>query len=338
MSLKLTVVDQSPVQGLPADISPVALTVKLARACDRLGYHRYWLAEHHNSINFAGPCPEILISHIASVTERIRVGSGGVMLTHYSPYKVAEQFSMLETLYPGRIDLGIGRAPGGDALASHALAYPAQPGLENYAEQAWLLQNLLHRTLEPDHPYSKLQVMPGKPAIPETWMLGSSGGSAGLAGQVGMKMSLALFISPEPAPPAVVTEYRQAWRDAGHRGEPEAGIAVAALCADSREEAEYLAAPAAYWKVKAFRQGIREVLKSPAEALRLKATLSAADQAFFEAVLNSMVLGNGEECAEQIHHIADRYQTKEVGILTVTHDFQHRLNSYEHLARVLIGE
>jgi len=337
MSLKLTVVDQSPVQGLPANTSPVALTVELARSCDRLGYHRYWLAEHHNSRNFAGPCPEILISHIASVTDRIRVGSGGVMLTHYSPYKVAEQFSMLETLYPGRIDLGIGRAPGGDALASHALAYPAQPGLEDYAEQAWLLQNLLHRTLEPGHPYGDLQVMPGEPAIPETWMLGSSGGSAGLAGQVGMKMCLALFISPEPAPPEVITEYKQAWQDAGHRGKPEASIAVAALCAGSREEAEYLAAPAAYWKVKAFRQGIREVLKSPADALCLKATLNAADQAFFEAVMNSMVLGSAEECAEQISRIADRYQTEEVGILTVTHDHRHRMDSYERLAQALIG-
>lgn len=336
MTLKLTVVDQSPVQGLPSDISPVAVTVDLARACDRLGYHRYWLAEHHNSINFAGPCPEILIGHIASQTERIRVGSGGVMLTHYSPYKVAEQFSMLETLYPGRIDLGIGRAPGGDALASHALAYPAQPGLEDYAEQAWLLQHLLHGSLPDDHPYSGLQVMPGQPAIPQTWMLGSSGGSAGLAGQVGMKMCLALFISPDPAPPSVMAEYKQAWHDAGHEGAPEASIAVAALCADSREEAEYLAAPAVYWKVKAFRQGIREVVKSPDEALRLKAQLSPSDQAFFDAVLNSMVLGSADECANQISRVADQYQSDEVGIVTVTHDYQHRLRSYERLAEALI--
>lgn len=337
MTLKLTVVDQSPVQGLPANVSPVALTVELAQACDRLGYHRYWLAEHHNSINFAGPCPEILISHIASVTERIRVGSGGVMLTHYSPYKVAEQFSMLETLYPGRIDLGIGRAPGGDALASHALAYPAQPGLEDYAEQSWLLQNLLHHSLPEGHAYKGLQVMPGQPAIPQTWMLGSSGGSAGLAGQVGMKMCLALFISPEPAPPSVISEYKQAWREAGHSGEPEASIAVAALCADSREEAEYLAAPAVYWKVKAFRQGIREVVKHPDEALRLKQNLSAADQAFFDAVLNSMILGTAEECADQINRVADQYRSDEVGVVTVTHDYSDRLRSYERLAGALIS-
>ncbi|MBR9829476.1 MAG: LLM class flavin-dependent oxidoreductase [Oceanospirillales bacterium] len=337
MTLKLTVVDQSPVQGLPSNTSPVALTVDLARACDRLGYHRYWLAEHHNSINFAGPCPEILISHIASVTERIRVGSGGVMLTHYSPYKVAEQFSMLETLYPGRIDLGIGRAPGGDALASHALAYPSEPGLEDYAEQAWLLQHLLNSTLPEGHAYKGLQVMPGQPPTPETWMLGSSGGSAGLAGQIGMKMCLALFISPDPAPPSVLTEYKQAWHNAGHPGEPEANIAVAALCADSREEAEYLAAPAVYWKVKAFRQGVREVVKAPDEALRLKGQLGQSDQAFFDAVLNSMILGTAEECAEQISHVADRYQSDEVGIVTVTHDYQHRLRSYKQLANVLIG-
>lgn len=336
MSLKLTVVDQSPVQGAPSNVSPVALTIDLARNCDRLGYNRYWLAEHHNSINFAGPCPEILIGHIASVTERIRVGSGGVMLSHYSPYKVAEQFSMLETLYPGRIDLGIGRAPGGDALASHALAYPAQPGLGNYKEQAWLLQGLLHGTLPDDHPYKGLQVMQGQPAIPQTWMLGSSGGSAGLAGQLGMKMTLALFISPEPAPPSVMAEYKQAWRDAGHEGEPEANIAISSICADSRDEAEYLAAPAVYWKVKAFSQGIREVVKAPAEALHLKGQLSPSEQDFFDAILNSMILGSADECAEQIRRIADRYQSSEVGVVTVTHDYQHRLRTYERLAAALI--
>jgi len=336
MALKLSVVDQSPVQGLPTDVSPVAITTDLARHCDRLGYHRYWLAEHHNSVNFAGPCPEILISHIASVTERIRVGSGGVMLSHYSPYKVAEQFSMLETLYPGRIDLGIGRAPGGDAIASHALAYPAQPGSGNYAEQAWLLQALLHDNLPENHPYRNLQVMPGKPAVPQTWMLASGSGSSALAGQLGMKMTLALFISPNPAPPSVIEEYRQAWRDSGHTGEPEASIAVAALCADSREEAEYLAAPAVYWKVKAFQQGVREVVKSPAEALRLKEQLSPAEQEFFDAVLNSMILGSAEECADQISRLADQYQSTEVAVVTVTHDYAHRLRSYERLAQVML--
>lgn len=336
MALKLNVVDQSPVQSLPDDKSPVAITIDLARNCDLLGYHRYWLAEHHNSVNFAGPCPEILVSHIASVTKRIRVGSGGVMLSHYSPYKVAEQFSMLETLYPGRIDLGIGRAPGGDELASHALAYPIRPGSGNYAEQAWLLQGLLHNTLPDDHPYKALRVMPGQPAAPQTWMLASGSGSSGLAGQLGMKMTLALFISPDPAPPCVISEYQQAWRDAGHTGQPEANIAVAALCADSREEAEYLAASSAYWKVKAFRQGIREVVKSPDEALSLKARLSPSEQDFFDAVLNSMVLGTAEECAEKITRIADQYQSNEVSVVTVTHDYQHRLGSYERLASALL--
>lgn len=336
MTLKLTVVDQSPVQGIPDNVSPVAITVDLARACDRLGYHRYWLAEHHNSINFSGPCPEILISHIASITKRIRVGSGGVMLSHYSPYKVAEQFSMLETLYPGRIDLGIGRAPGGDALASHALAYPAQPGLGNYAEQAWLLQGLLNGTLPENHAYKTLQIMPSQPTIPQTWMLASGSGSTGLAGQLGMKMMLALFINPDPAPPSVIAEYKQAWLDANHAGEPEASIAVAALCADSREEAEYLAAPAAYWKVKAFSQGIREVVKAPSEALFLKEQLSQPEKDFFDAILNSMILGTTDECAEQIRRLAGQYQSDEVGVVTVTHDYKHRLRSYELLAEALI--
>lgn len=336
MTLKLNVVDQSPVQGQPSDLSPVHLSVELARACDRLGYHRYWLAEHHNSLNFAGPCPEILISHIASVTQRIRVGSGGVMLTHYSPYKVAEQFSLLATLFPDRIDLGIGRAPGGDALATQALAYPARPGQEDYAEQAWLLQNLLEGTLPANHPYQRLQLLPGQRAKPQTWMLGSSGGSAALAGQVGMKMALALFISPDPAPVSVMHEYKQAWYAAGHSGEPEANLAVAALCASSREEAEYLAGPAVYWKVRLFRQGIRERVQSPDQVQQLKNHLSPSDRAFYDALIDSMVLGSPEECAHKLEHLADHYATEEIAILTVTYDFKDRLHSYERLAQALL--
>lgn len=336
MNLKLTVVDQSPVQGSPNGVSPATLTVDLAKQCDQFGYHRYWLAEHHNSINFAGPCPEILVAHIASLTQRIRVGSGGVMLSHYSPYKVAEQFSMLETLFPGRIDLGIGRAPGGDELASHALAYPAQPGLGNYAEQAWLLQGLLNKKLPKNHAYQALKIMQGQATAPQIWMLGSSGGSAGLAGQLGMKMTLALFISPDAAPPSVITEYKNAWQAAGHEGHPEANIAIAAVCAASREQAEYLAAPAIYWKVKAFSQGVREVVKSPEEVANLKKTLSGSEKAFFTAILNSMVIGTPEECAEEIHRKAALYQCDEVGIVTVTYDYQDRLNSYKKLAEALI--
>ncbi|GGO81348.1 hypothetical protein GCM10011348_20170 [Marinobacterium nitratireducens] len=336
MSLKLTVVDQSPVPGKQQELSPPALSARLAQACERAGYHRYWVAEHHNSINFAGPSPEVLISHIASVTESIRVGSGGVMLPHYSPYKVAEQFRLLETLFPGRIDLGIGRAPGGDGLASHALAYPyAQAREDFYPQQAMLLKGFLEGGIPDHHPYHELRVMPDDSPCPELWMLGSSGGSAALAGQIGMNMALALFIGPEDRPVTIVEEYRAAWREAGHAGEPQVLIAVSAICAASREEAEFLASSQVYWKVRAFRHGARAPILSPREAIDLKAKLGPSDRAYFDATLASVVCVSPAECRDQLGAIAERYGTDEIGIVAVTHDFEDRLRSYELLAASL---
>ncbi len=336
MALKLTVVDQSPVPGKKHELSPVALSAELAKACDQWGYSRYWVAEHHNSGNFAGPAPEILVSHIASITQQIRVGSGGVMLPHYSPYKVAEQFRLLETLFPGRIDLGIGRAPGGDGLASHALAYPFQQSHEDsYGQQAMLLKAFLDGTIPESHPYHELRVMPDDSPVPEMWMLGSSGGSAALAGHVGMNMSLALFIGPEDRPVSIVEDYKSAWREAGHEGEPQTMIAVSAVCAETREEAALIAAPQAYWKVKAFRHGIREPLNTPEQALDLKAKLSLSDQAYFDETLESVVYGTEAECQERLNALAQRYGTEELALVTVTYDFADRLESYRRLGSLI---
>jgi len=336
MTLKFTVVDQSPVPGKAHPLSPVALSAELAKACDHWGYDRYWVAEHHNSGNFAGPAPEILISHIASITDRIRVGSGGVMLPHYSPYKVAEQFRLLETLFPGRIDLGIGRAPGGDSLASHALAFPNSPSHEdNYAQQAMLLKAFLEKSIPQEHPYHDLRVMPDDSPVPEMWMLGSSGGSASLAGHVGMNMALALFIGPEDRPVSIVDEYEAAWREAKHPGDPQTMIAVSAVCADSKEEAALIASSQAYWKVMAFRHGIREPLNSPEEALNLKARLSTSDQAYFDATLASVVHGTPEQCEAELSKLSKRYRTNQLALVTVTYDYADRLASYERLSTLL---
>ncbi|MGE5596627.1 MAG: MsnO8 family LLM class oxidoreductase [Hyphomicrobiales bacterium] len=187
MTLRLGVLDQSPIRagGTPAEA--IRETLELAELCDRLGYHRYWLAEHHSSGGLASASPEILIGQVAARTSRIRVGSGGVMLTHYAPLKVAEQFRMLETLFPGRIDLGVGRAPGSDTKTARALAPGApQPGLERYPEQLMDLYGFLSGDLPGDHPFAGVQAMPFGDTLPELWLLGSSsaGGeyAASLAG------------------------------------------------------------------------------------------------------------------------------------------------------------
>ena len=237
MSLDISVLDQSPVLASPSGAGGLALTVELARAADEWGYKRYWVAEHHGGDTYAGTAPEILVGHLASQTKNIRVGSGGVMLPHYSPYKVAETFGMLATLYPRRIDLGIGRASGTDGLGSHALAYPYQPQHEDfYPQQALLLKGFIDQGIPSSHPYARLKVMPAGVPKPEMWMLGSSGGSAALAGSLGYKMALALFIGPQERPVSIIDDYESAWRAAGHEGEPEVMIVTACFCADTEKK------------------------------------------------------------------------------------------------------
>lgn len=333
MTLKLSVVDQSPVHDNGTAAEALHFSTRLARLCDASGYHRYWIAEHHNTPSYASPCPEIMIGHIASATRRIRVGSGGVMLSHYSPYKVAETFRTLAALHGDRIDLGIGRAPGGDQRATEALAYPHVPLYgEDYAEQAAQLAGLLRDALPSGHPYAGLSVTPEGGVAPSLWMLGSSGGSSVLAGHLGMGFVLALFIGTHERPVSIIQEYRDAYRRSGHQGRPEAMLAAAVICADSRDEARFLAASHTYWKVQAFRHGIREGLLSPEEALNARKRLSLSDQAYFDETLDSMICGSPEQCREVLETLASTYDVDEIAVVNVTHAFEPRARSYQLLA------
>ncbi len=189
---RLSVLDQSPVARGRSPADAVRETIELAQAADRLGFHRYWLAEHHSTPGLAGASPEILIGQVAARTSRIRVGAGGVMLTHYSALKVAEQFRMLETLFPGSIDLGVGRAPGSDQRAPAALRHgPDAPGLEHFDRQIADLIGFIHGRFEPDHPFADVTAMPAGPTAPELWLLGSSGASAAYAAHFGTAFSFA---------------------------------------------------------------------------------------------------------------------------------------------------
>ena len=333
MNLKLSVVDQLPIHAGGDGAGATKHATRLAQACDQLGYYRYWIAEHHNTPSYASPCPEILIAHVASVTKQIRVGSGGVMLSHYSPYKVAEVFKMLATLYPDRIDLGIGRAPGGDDLASAALAYPGKyRDVASFDAQASQLAGFLTGRLPSDHPFSTLRLMPEGPHAPQQWMLGSGGGSAALAGQLGMGFALALFIGTHERPVSIFEQHRQARKDAGHTDESSEMLAAAVICADSAEEARFLAASHTYWKVMAFRHGIRESIRSPQDALDGRAKLSPSDQAYFDETLASMICGTGQACREKLEQLSSHYGVEEISVVNVTHDFEARIRSYELLA------
>lgn len=338
MPVQLTVIDQTPVHGdRPAQQAPHT-SLELAKACDELGYHRYWLAEHHSSIQFAGPAPEILLTLIASHTRRMRIGSGGVMLTHYSPYKVAEVFRLLATLFPGRIDLGIGRAPGGSQLSSAALAFPAPPSdVDHFPEQAGQLCAFLRNSFAAGHPFSQLHCLPDEGACPSLWMLGSGGGSAGLAGQFGMGLALARFIAPQTCTPAIFDHHDRALIKAGHTQPSQKLLALAVVCAETDEQARFIAGTAVYRKMMTGR-GPREPLLSPEEVERRRQQMNVAQRAEFDEILDSMIVGSPSSCRAEILRLCDAFGTREAGIVTVTHGFEARLASYQLLAQAMLAK
>jgi len=194
--MRLSVLDQSPVIAGHTPARAIEETLKLARRVEELGYSRYWLAEHHAIAALADPCPEILLARLGAETKRIRIGTGGVLLPYYSAFKVAEIFRMLEALYPGRLDLGIGRAPGGDARTARAVGGGRFPDAENFPQQVWELVGHLDGTLPDDHPEKNVRLQPGGGSAPEVWLLGSSDYSGLLAAQLGLRFAFAHFINP----------------------------------------------------------------------------------------------------------------------------------------------
>ena len=236
--VKLSVVDQSPVSAGSTPADALRNTIELARLADRLGYHRYWIAEHHAIPALASPAPEILIDRVAAETSTIRVGSGAVLLPHYSPLKVAETFRVLHALYPDRIDLGIGRAPGGTPLDSYALRRERdrQPPGDDFPKLLIELLAFLHDGFPPDHPFHRIVVSPAMPGAPDVWLLGSSLWSASAAAQLGLPYAFAHFIDQLPTRPAL--EHYRSHFTPSNGSQPQTILALGVICADRDDEAE----------------------------------------------------------------------------------------------------
>lgn len=335
MTLRLTVIDQTPIHADRPQLGAPAASVELAVHCDAWGYHRYWVAEHHDSIQFAGAAPEILLTAIAGATRRMRVGSGGVMLTHYSPYKVAETFALLGALFPGRIDLGIGRAPGGSHLSSVALAAPAAPAHhDHFPQQAAELCAFLRGDFPASHPYAALACPVDDSTRPALWMLGSGGGSSGLAGQLGMGLALARFIAPRSCSPAIFKHHGQVYARSGMQAAPPRLLAVAVICAETAQQARFLAATAVYRKMMAGQQP-REPLASPSAVRAQYERMSLDLRHAFDETLADMIVGSPQTCRQQLLDLAHSFECEEIGIVTVTHAFEDRVQSYKLLAEAL---
>jgi luciferase family oxidoreductase group 1 len=327
----LSVLDQSPIRRGGSARQAVNETLALAQAADRLGYHRYWVAEHHNSAGLASASPEILIAEIAARTERIRVGSGGVMLTHYSALKVAEQFRMLETLHPGRIDLGVGRAPGSDTLTMHALVHgPGKLPLEAYPEQLMDLYGWIAKDLPPGHPFGGVRAMPEGESVPELWVLGSSGTSAIYAAELGWSFCFAHFIQPDGGERAMAN-YRERFEASPFLAEPKGSIGVSVTVAETDEEAEYLSWSRWGWRLMNQRGINREGIPSPEEAMAFDYT--EAERDYLEYAKGRSIYGSPARVADRLAQLGEAYGVDEFVAVTITYDFAARVRSYELLAK-----
>ncbi len=326
--LRLGVLDQSPVRSGESPTAAIQETLALARATDRLGYHRYWLAEHHSTPALAGPSPEVLIPQVAAVTTGIRVGSGGVMLQHYSALKVAESFRVLETLYPGRIDLGIGRAPGSDQFTARVLA-GSGGGIEDFPRKLADLLGFLHGDLPAEHPYSSIQAMPTGPGAPEIWLLGSSDRSAILAAHLGTGFSFAHFINAEGGG-FVTRAYAQSFKPSAAMAEPQASVAVFVVCAPTEGEAARLAQSRDLFITRLYT-GRLSRYPSVAEAEAYE--YSPREWMIVEHARRRRVVGTPEQCRERLEALAAEYGVEEVVVVTITESWETRLRSYELLAQ-----
>jgi luciferase family oxidoreductase group 1 len=330
--MKWSVLDQSPVSAGSSQDAAIRESIALAQHCDALGYERYWVSEHHNSGSIVGTAPEILMAAAAATTARIRIGSAGIMLPHYSALKVAEQFRVLEAIAPGRIDLGVGRAPGSDGLTAHALN-PHSNAAEEFPRQVQELQHWVSGTpLPAGHPYAKIMALPTSKTSPEIWILGSSAYGAQLAAYFGLPYAFAYFFSDGAGVDEALSLYRRNFRPSERHPKPYATICVWALAADSETEAQHLATTREYWRA-GFDKGLREPLVSPETAQAYEYT--PAERAMIAKLRENALVGDPRQAADKIQALARRLGLEEIVINTWTFDPAARRRSYALLAQAL---
>jgi luciferase family oxidoreductase group 1 len=340
-ALKLSIIDQSPVPAGFTAADALRNTIELAQIAERLGYERYWIAEHHAIDALASPAPEILIARLGAETSRIRIGSGGVMLPHYSPMKVAEVFCVLHALYPDRVDLGVGRAPGGTPLESYALwrVRGEQPQSDDFGQQLVELLAFLNRTFPSNHPFSRIKLSPEMPGGPEVWLLGSSMWSASAAAQLGLPYAFAHFIDPTSTRLAI-EHYRSHFKP-GKNGlsHPRVILAVGALCADTEEEAMRLISSARLFR-RRIRHGELGPIPTPEEAIRELRQFQEDHDSRREFLGENVeggdfpryAVGTPDQVRDRLIDMASVLHADELMIVTVMHGHSARKHSYKLLA------
>jgi luciferase family oxidoreductase group 1 len=326
--MNLSILDQSPIISGQTPAAAIHATLELAEAADRLGYRRYWLAEHHAMKGLADPCPEILLGQIGARTRRIRVGTGGVLLPYYSPLKVAEVFRMYEALFPSRVDLGIGRAPGGNMLTAKAMNAEAFLGEDRFPTQVQELVGYLDDTLPPEYAFHTVKAMPAGPTSPEIWLLGSSDYSGALASYLGLRFAFAHFISARGGD-TVTRAYREQFRASYRERRPYAMLAVFVICATTQEQAEALAASIDLRRYQ-MSQGIEGPVATMEEARAF--VYSDQAQALVQRERERAAIGTPGAVKARLLALQEQFAADELMVITITGDYASRLRSYELLA------
>ena len=326
--MKLSVLDQSPAVTGRSEAESIRESLALASHCETLGYHRYWVSEHHNIPAIVGTAPEILMAAIAATTQRIRIGSAGVMLPHYSALKVAEQFRVLEALAPGRIDLGLGRAPGGDMRTAQALNPNAYGAAEDFPQQvrdlhAWV-------SAREGEAYQGIHAHPHGPHAPEMWILGSSDYGAQLAAHFGLPYAFAYFFTDGQGAEQAVDLYRRLYKPSERHPEPQPTLCVWALAADTEAQAQHHALSRDRWRLDRQR-GVFGALQAP-DAVATQG-FTAADAATLEPMRERAFVGSAARVATKLRELAAAFGLSELVVNTWAHDAQVRRHSYALLAQ-----
>lgn len=330
MNLPLSVLDLVPVSKGSSGPQAIRNSINLARRTEALGYTRYWIAEHHNTSGLASAATELLIGAVARETTRIRVGSGGIMLPNHAPLRIAENFLTLEALYPGRIDLGLGRAPGTDQVTALALRRSTELlGADDFPQQIRALQAFAGEESFPDgHPFTKVTASPPGVPLPPLWLLGSSTYGAELAAQLGRGYAFAFHFSPHAAAPAMQV-YRQGFRPSKHLAQPHAILGVSVICADTEERAEELARVHDLLWIR-IRKGERDAFPTPEEARDYPYTPGERQMA--QASREMLVWGIPERVRTRLLELAQRLQADELMITSHIASHEERVRSYELLS------
>ncbi len=327
--IRLSVLDQSPVRkGVTAE-QAVKETIALAKHADRLGYCRFWVSEHHNTGSLAGSTPEVLLAYLGGQTKNIRIGSGGIMMPNHSTLKVAENFRMLEALFPGRVDLGMGRAPGTDRITASILNPSNHFREQDFVEQLQDLQHYFHDTAEEGNVQQRIRAIPQVQTVPAMWLLSSSGESGLFAAHFGMGLSFAHFINPIGGPQAVQM-YRERFKPSDDLQSPEASVALFVFCSEDEEKIRRHQALMDY-RFNQFEKGagltpvgyddIKNVVYSDAEHGRILHNRKR------------VITGNPDQIKLKLTQLAVDYDVDEIIAVTITEDFEERLQSYTLLAQ-----